>query len=178
MNIRSELRLYMKGIATHHPQLLHSDTEGQQAFHSDKFSDVLDGVFRKALKPTGFCMRYIKPDITPQLDDSEGTLARAESGFLILKRIDDLLEADIEQAEQECSTIAKEIIARLMYDSRNGHELLMYSLNQLQQGSFREETIGFQDDGYWHGVLVTFQFMTEYIEDIDTLVTATNWTDL
>jgi hypothetical protein len=173
MNAVSSYILYMKSLATKHPAILHQDTEGAIAFAIDEFEDLLQGIFRDQIKPTGFSLRLVKPMLRPTTDEAAGLLAFIDSGFSVLKRLESLTE--IPTAHTETAEITRQIIAKLISDSRAYHPLFAYSLNNLSYGKFIVEPVTFKGDGYFAGQLVTFQFQTEYIEDIDELVTATNW---
>jgi hypothetical protein len=178
MEIPELLKNYMKGIATHHPGIAHSDVDGEIAFAIDQLSDFLDGIFKTALKPEGVMLRYIDPQFRPFNDEVEGMNMMIETGFAVIERIQELTTESIENAKHNCFKIIKEIIARIIIDSRNGHQLLQYALNQLQQGEWVISPIFFQNDGYWAGHLVTYKFQTEYIEDVQEMVTQTAWTDI
>ena len=105
-------------------------------------------------------------------------LTNVQSGFSILKKCDHTNIEEIETAKDEAFIIVKDVIARLIFESRNRNSLLYNSLNQLGNGQFTIEEVAFQGDGTFAGQLCLFQFKTEFIEDIDEAVTATNWTDL
>jgi hypothetical protein len=178
MEIPELLSNYIKNIAVNHPDIQHSDVDGAVAFAKDQLSDLLDGVFRTALKSEGVMMRFIEPQFRPFNDESEGMNTMIETGFSVLERILDFTNEAIDNAQKNCFKIIKEIIARMVYDSRNGNPLLQYALNQLQQGEWVISPIFFQNDGHWAGHIVTFKFQTEYIEDIDEAVNQTGWLDI
>jgi hypothetical protein len=173
MNAVESFKSYAKNLASKHPAILHQDTEGAIAFAIDDFEDLLQGVFRDKIKPFGFSLRLIKPMLRPTTDEAAGMLAFLDSGFSVLKRLESLTE--IETAHNETAEITRQIIAKLVFDSRNGHELFLYSLNNVSYGKFNIEPVTFKGDGYYAGQMTTFQFQTEYIEDIGELVEATNW---
>lgn len=163
----------MKSLATKHPNILHQDTEGSIAFAVDDFEDLLQGVFRDQIKPFGFSLRLVKPILRPATDEAAGMLAFIDTGFSVLKRLESLTE--IQTAHEETAEISRQIVAKLISDSRAYHPLFAFSLNNLSYGKFNIEAVTFKGDGFYAGQIMTFQFQTEYIEDIDELVTATNW---
>jgi hypothetical protein len=178
MEIPELLHNYMKDMAINHPALLHQDEVGHEAFAVDQLSDMLDGNFRVGLKTQGAMMRFIEPQFRPFNDEGEGMNTWIETGFAIIQRAEDLTAQAIKAAKNPCFKIIKQVIARMVYDSRNGNELLQYALNQLQQGEFVKSDVIFQNDGTWAGYLVTYKFQTEYIEDIEQEVTETGWLDI
>lgn len=178
MNVPSEIKNLFKSLASTHPSILHEDVEGQVAFAIDQISDIIDGVFKTEIKPEGFSLRYIKPIFNTLSDETNGMLSSVQSGFSVLRKCDHTDLEEMETVKDEAFRIVKEIIARLVFESRNRHAVLSDSLNQLGNGQFSIEEVAFQGDGTFAGQLCLFQFKTEFIEDIDQIVTATNWTDL
>ena len=143
----------------------------------DNLEDLLKGQFKQALKNQGFMMRLAKPVIRPNSSDTTGLLASVEMGFVILRKTKLTSEDDIRTAQNESYNIVKSIVARIILDSRNRHNLFNGSLNQLLEGQFTDEEIEFQGDGTWAGHIMIFQFKTEYIDCIETEVKITNWKD-
>lgn len=172
------LESFFKSLATQHPDILHQEADGKHAFQEDALSDIIEGVFKTALKPEGFSMRFISPIDYPFSDDTHGLLTRVHTGFCILKRCDPTDDAAIKQAGRECHRIIKECIARIIYESRLRNPLFGGSLNQLSEGQFSNDKAHFKGDGSWFGYICLFQFLSEYIDDIDQTVSLTHWADL
>lgn len=165
----------MKAIAENHPQILHSDADGQWAFVVDDLIDLLEGVFKTKLKSSGVSLRLADAIIKPSSGEAKGLLAAFETGFAVLERCQQKTFGAINDAQNNCYQIAKEIIALLIQDSREGNTLFQYSLNQMEDGHFVKEKLTFEGDGTWAGYLVTLNFKVEYIEDIEELVNNTGW---
>jgi hypothetical protein len=178
MNVPSEIKNLFKSLASAHPSILHEDAEGKMAFAIDKISDIIDGIFKTEIKPDGFSLRYVKPIFNGFTDEANGMDTNVQAGFSILKKCDHTNIDEIETAQDEAFVIVKDVIARLIFESRKRNLLLNNSLNQLGNGQFTIEEVTFQGDGTFAGQLCLFQFKTEFIEDIDETVSATNWTDL
>lgn len=178
MNVPSEIKELFKSLASTHPSILHEDVDGKVAFAIDQISDIIDGIFKTEIKAEGFSMRYIKPIFNSFTDEANGMVTNVQTGFSILKKCDHTNIDEIETAKDETFVIVKHVIARLIFMSRTRNSLLKNSLNQLVNGQFTIEEVTFQGDGTFAGQLCLFQFKTEFIEDIDETVSATNWTDL
>ncbi len=168
----------MRSIARTHPSILHEDTEGKKAFAVDDLSDLLDGIFADALKPSGCNLRLVKPIVQPQTDEAAGMLATFQTGFSVSQHVESLTNDAVQAAFKVTAEIVRQIIAKLIFDSRRGVELFRFSLNNLSYGRFNIEEITFKGDGSFHGQLCIFQFKVEYIEDIDDLVESTEWLNL
>lgn len=176
MNIPDIFIDYMKALAINHPLIRHKDEQGKVAFVVDDLMDLLDGVFKTALKNEGFSMRCGEPIIRPLTDAANGMLANIDAGFSILKKVS-FSSNSIYEARKECYSIVKNLIARMVLDSRNDHELFSFSLNLLEYGRFTIEPVVFEGDGTWAGQIVTFSFKSDFIEDIETEFSSTNWLD-
>lgn len=178
MNVPSEIKNLFKSLASAHPSILHEDADGKVAFAIDQISDIIDGIFKTEIKPDGFSLRYIKPIFNSFTDEANGMVTNVQTGFSILKKCDHTNIDEIETAKDEAFIIVKDVIARLIFESRKRNSLLNNSLNQLGNGQFTIEEVAFQGDGTFAGQLCLFQFKTEFIEDIENAVTTVQWTDL
>jgi hypothetical protein len=177
MYIHRHIADYFKSIAVNHPDIRHEDKPGKVGYAVDNYADLLDGVFRNALKPSGYSLRLIDSSIKPEGDESQGLLAHVDTGFTITKRIPELTDAEVQKAKDECLKITQEVIARMVMDSRDRLSLFQSSLNRISYGQFLCETSLFKGDGFWIGIVTTFQFKVEFIEDICDLVNQTGWLD-
>lgn len=158
---------YFEGFAENHPQLLHENTDGNRAFFTIDFMELL-GSFRNGIKEKGSALYALNY----QSRFENLNLEKFEGGFVVMSWFDKDSFESRKNAMSSTETIAKNLIAKMQDDSNRLHSLFLDSFQTLE--SFEKVPYQYQANNDYIGWLVTFRFyhshrMSDYLDYSDSV---------
>jgi len=151
-------RAYLQHQAENHPDLLHSNTEGQRVFEMMHLEEVVSDL-RSTAREKGYIMRGFH--YTYNVNDNGQGRKFAQGGFLIAKAFSSRTtgKESFFDAMDNSERIVDEIIEKMISDSRAGHPLFLHSLDSGQSINIRPRP--YVSDGY-AGWFCTFDFFNNF----------------
>lgn len=159
---------YLKNLAVTHPDILHQDTEGQEAF-SAIYIDELLGDFRNKMKPQAITLHAVRYSFN--VLDINCPETKRMIGFIVMGFAN---KGDFSGRMTMESTVEKillQILLRMQADSKNGHPLFNYSQDILKDISVQPYELKVSPQ--YSGWIVTLPIHT----NIDFTNDQTLWTD-
>lgn len=155
-------RKYLLHQAKNHPALLH--TEGSRVFQMIGVQEAI-GDFRSNIQEKGFIMRGIW--YTYGFNFSGNIEKSMTGGFIVAKYHSHRAggKDSFFEAMRDSEKVVDQIIAKMINDSRNGHPLFNYSLND--PTSFNIQAKHNAGEVGYSGYLATFQFNSFWNECMD-----------
>jgi len=145
---------YFKYQAENHSELLHDDQSDNRVFAQIDIEESF-GDFRTGAKEKDFIMRLIEPTT-----ETSGEESLITGGFIIAHYHSDKNEGSegYLNALKKSEKVTKDVIRRIIHDSREGHPLFNYSLDSKQD--FSSQTVTHIGDGSYSGWRTVFSFNT------------------
>ena len=165
---------YFETLCTQHKKIEHNPNDkSNKVFLPISMIEAM-GDFRSGMRGKDYAFRLINYTVGLNDNYASNALKNHEGGFILTcyhKKSD---YEDFLSTLENCERIALEFIERMVYDSKNGHELFYHSLNTIQgiNLSFTE----YANDLTYSGVIVTFPFSNFFENCINT--PRSNWNDL
>lgn len=168
---------YFEGLSTNHPDLLHDEAAGSRVFEPIMYEEAFSD-FRTAGIEKGFFVRLMLPTITFSKHQNNAH-KHYQCGLMVGKYYS--LREDVKRGKVEAwadaERVADDFVARMVYDSRNGHELFNYSIDSISDLKLSGDYLDFQGDGSYAAVLYVFDFGTFRCLDPEGSGFA-NWLDI
>lgn len=161
--------------AENHRLINHIDEDGKRAFFVEKYENVLDGTFQNSLRHDGCSLILFEPVGKLASNESDGMSLNVHTGFAVICRSESMTSYDAYTANQTALSVTKEIITRLIRESREG-QTMPYIFAQPDQNDYDIEPLFYQKDGYWFG----YSILMKYTDDnfIEDSISNDNWADL
>lgn len=151
-------RAYLQHQAENHPDLLHSDTDGQRVFAMMNIEEAVSDL-RGAASEKGYMMRGFHYTYSVS-DDGDGRKF-LQGGFMIAKSFSarSAGSSSFFTAMDDSERVLDEIIEKMVSDSRAGHPLFLHSLDSAQSINVRPRP--YVGDSY-AGWFCTFDFFNYF----------------
>lgn len=153
-------RKYFLHQCEHHPDLNHSEENGNRVFEVIDIEDAL-GDFRTGAKEKSYIFRLINYTYSVG-DDAEHEVKKTfTGGFLIAKYFDikNTGKAALYSAMNDSEKVMDEFIEKMISDSQNGHPLFNYSFDSRQQINIQP---ALQVNPSYAGWLITFSWSDHF----------------
>lgn len=145
---------YFKYLCTQHPALQHSDAAGQQVFEVLPLEESFSAL-RSAIKPKDYLVRLLLPTFA-YTNDGNNALKKYEVGLMVVKYHGARTDTDILAVLAAAETVADNLIARYLHDSRNGYAAFQYLNNTPRDIDAQGEVLHKVIDGAYSGVQIIF----------------------
>jgi hypothetical protein len=173
----SDIVTYFKELCENHPTLLHSDDSGSRVFEVSAYEDAFSD-FRTAGQEKSFFVRLILPTMTMG-GKGNNAQKKYQAGLMVgcyYSRREDP-QTEMVESWSAAEQVADDFMARMIYDSRHGHDLFTNSVSTAEALDVNGEYLPTQGDGSFAAVLYTFNFGVFRCLDADGADFAA-WTDL
>lgn len=154
---------YFKNFAERHPDLNHADNEGEKAFFSIDFRELLSS-FRNGIREKGLALY----SLNFQSRFEQLGIERAEGGFVVMEYFDRNVEGAKASVYASTNDVVLSLIAEMQKDSDALHPLWKDSFQTLE--SFDKVPYQYEANSNYIGWLVTFNWkyvheMRDYLID-------------
>jgi hypothetical protein len=168
---------YFRGLCENHPDLQHTAAVGQRVFQAISVEEALSD-FRTAGQEKTFFVRLVLPTMT-MLANGNNSWKKYQCGLMVGRYYSTREDASAESivAFSEAERIADDFMARIVYDSRSGHNLFTHTADSIDALEVTGEYMPASGDGSFSAVLYTFTFGTFRCLDADGSEFAA-WDDL
>ncbi len=170
---------YFKNLCVQHPLLAHSETTGSRIFEVVAYDEAF-GDFKTGAKEKSYFVRFILPTMKWENKDNNAH-KRYQCGFIVGKYYstkEDLKTVKV-TAWAEAERSADDFVARMVYDSREGHALFNSTIDLVENAQLQGDFMDVQGDGSYAAVMYLFEFGTfRCIEPTGSDFVAAGWLDL
>lgn len=147
---------YFANLSAKHPDLDHSEHSDGRVFEVASFDEAF-GDFRTAAKEKKFFVRLLLPTIAFSRHQDNG-LKHYQFGLMVgrwYSRREDGKMAQVE-AFSAAEKVADDFIARMVLDSRGGHELFSGMADNIENLDLSGDYYAFDGDGSYAAILYVF----------------------
>lgn len=170
---------YFKGLAENHPELLHNEASGSRVYEVIAYEEAF-GDFRTAASEKGYFMRFILP--TLKWDGHQNNAHKKyQIGLMVGKWYS--TREDVKTVKIDCwsdsEKVLDDIIARMVYDSREGHAVFNHSADSVDALDLSGDYMDHQGDGSYAAVMYLFNIGAfRCIDSEGSEFQAVGWLDL
>lgn len=155
----SDVAGYFKDLCVNHPDLAHDDAPGSRVFEAIAYEEAF-GDFRTASKEKDYFVRMLMPSMTFERSDDNARKVY-QVGLMVGKyysKREDPSTAKM-SAWADAERVADDFVARMIYDSREGHPIIS-DMDNVQQLGLSGEFMDNEGDGSYAAVLYIFDLTT------------------
>ena len=151
---------YFKDLCVNHPLLAHDEAVGSRIFEVIAYEEAF-GDFRTAATEKGYFVRLIMPTMGWSKKD-DNAWKEYQCGLLFGKSYSSRESAKTAkiQAWDAAERIADDFVARMVYDSRDGHSLFNSTIDQVANMELSGDYMDAAGDGAYAAVMIVFNFKT------------------
>lgn len=149
---------YFKGLCVQHPLLKHSEDAGRRIFEVIAYDEAL-GDFKTGAKEKAYFVRFILPTMK-WANQGNNAHKHYECGLMVGKFYSTREDAKTEKitAWADAERVADDFIARMVYDSREGHALFNSTIDLVENAHLTGDFLDVQGDGSYAAVMYLFDF--------------------
>ena len=154
----SDIVDYFKALCENHPDLQHTDTVGGVIFEVKGYEEAFSD-FRTAGAEKTFFVRLIVPTMSFK-PSGNNAIKKYQLGIMVGRYYSRREDAQTEQvaAWSDSERIADDFCARMVMDSRDGHELFFRTIDHVDHLDVNAEFLADSGDGSFASVLYTLNF--------------------
>jgi hypothetical protein len=170
---------YYKALAENHPTLAHNESAGNRAFEVVSYEEAFSD-FRTGAQEKTFFMRLVLPTVS--FSRSGNNAKKHYQCGIMVGRYYSTREGDKTAkitAWAAAEKVADDIIARMVYDSREGHQLFFNTIDTVDNLNLNGDFIDVQGDGSYAAVMYLFDFANfRCVDGAGSEFIAVGWLDL
>ena len=170
---------YFQNLCVQHPLLKHGEESGRRVFEVIAYDEAL-GDFKTGAKEKGYFVRFILPTMK-WTNNGNNAFKRYECGIMVGKHYSTREDAKTEKvaAWSAAERVADDLIARMVYDSRDGHALFNSTIDLVENTNLSGDFLDAQGDGSYAAVMYLFDFGTfRCIDATGSDFVSAGWLDL
>ncbi len=170
---------YYQNLCVQHPLLAHDEAAGKRVFEVVAYEEAF-GDFRTAGKEKDFFVRFIMPTMDWK-NNGNNAFKHYQCGLMVGKYYSARENPKTAKvaAWSAAEAVADDFIARMVYDSRDGHALFNSTIDLIENANLSGDFIDAAGDGSYAAVMYLFDFGTfRCIDAAGSDFVAVGWLDL
>lgn len=154
----SDIVTYFECLCKNHPLLTHDEYPGYRVFEVMAYEDALSD-FKTAGREKSYFVRFILPTMLMK-PNGNNAIKKYQAGLMVGRYYSTREDAKTEMvlAWSDAERIADDFMARIAYDSRDGHELFYHTVDHIDNLDVKGDFLPSMGDGSFAAVLYTFDF--------------------